>query len=102
MSSFGALRDPRGYSTIESMIPMSKCDKTTASSSAENCSRPPVWRVWPVPATLETFEAVNGEAAGCMGETTREQRGREWPYSYDTGVWRRVKGRRQKADRLLH
>src|SRR4051794_8554674 len=50
-SSLGALRDPLGYSTIESMIPMSKCDRTIASSSVPNASRCPDRGVIPVPDT---------------------------------------------------
>src|SRR5688572_4753037 len=40
-SSLGALRLPRGYSVTCSITPMSKCDMTIASSSAEKRSRPP-------------------------------------------------------------
>src|SRR5688572_9580281 len=51
MRTLGALREPRGYSVIDSRTPMSKWDRTMASSSAVKVSRWPVRGAWPVPET---------------------------------------------------
>src|SRR5688500_7943427 len=64
--SLGALREPRGNSAMDSMMPMSQWERAMASSSVPKRSRLDSWRAEDTPEPDTGLVGV-ADAAGCIG-----------------------------------
>src|SRR5688500_9442284 len=64
--SLGALREPRGNSATDSMMPMSQWDSAMASSSVPKRSRLDSWRAEDTPEP-DTGLVGMADATGCIG-----------------------------------